>query len=61
MRLSITKTYNLLACMGQYSLQIKNGQTWGSWGKVDDRISILQLEPGAKNKTKPRYESRKMI
>ena len=35
MRLSITKTYNLLACMGYYSSQIKNGQTrCKSWGKL---------------------------
>ena len=32
-------------------------------GKVDDRIPILQLDPGAKNKTKtkPRHKSRKMV
>ena len=32
-------------------------------GKVDDRISILQLDTGAKNKMKmsPRYKSRKMV
>ena len=32
-------------------------------GRVDNRIPILQLDPGATSKTKakPRYESRKMV
>ena len=51
MRLSITKTYNLLACMGYYSSQIKNGQTrCKSWGKLMTEFQFYNWNQEQKTK-----------
>ena len=47
----------------QHSLQIKNGKTrFTSSGKSMTEFKFYnQLEPGTKDKKKPRYESKNMV
>ena len=57
----------LLIPFGLYGLVFIVDQRWANkinkLGKVDDRILILQLDPGAKNqtRTKQKFGSRKTV
>ena len=59
-------TKDIIYSFGLYGLAFIVNLKWikkiYKLGKIDDRIPILQLDPGAKNKTKtkPRYESWEM-
>ena len=59
----IDKAYNYHPGMIQHSWGLKNGKSrFTGWGKLMTKfIFYNQLDPGTKDKKKPRYESRKMV